>query len=55
MIMANRLSLFLSATTTDKIKINPFNPRSDQLQFSLSVSHQRYIIQYGELSNSLLK
>ena len=28
---------------------NPFTPKSDQLQFSLSVSHQRYIIQYGEL------
>ena len=29
--------------------INPFTPRSDQPWFSLSVSHQRYIIQYGEL------
>ena len=28
-----------------------FNPRSDQLQFSLSVSHQRHIIQYGEFDN----
>ena len=25
---------------------------SDQLQFSLSVSHQRYIIQYGEFGNT---
>ena len=24
---------------------------ADQLQFSLSVSHQRYIIQYGEFGN----
>ena len=24
---------------------------TDQLQFSLSVSHQRYIIQYGEFGN----
>ena len=29
-------------------QFNPFTPKSDQLQFSLSVSHQRYIIQYGE-------
>ena len=28
---------------------NPFTPKSDQLQFSLSVFHKRYIIQYGEL------
>ena len=28
---------------------DPFTPRSDQPYFSLSVSHQRYIIQYGEL------
>ena len=28
-----------------------FTPKSDQLQFSLSVSHQRYIIQYGEFGN----
>ena len=27
------------------------NSNSDQLQFSLSVSHQRYIIQYGEFGN----
>ena len=27
--------------------INPFTPKSDQLQFSLSASHKRYIIQYG--------
>ena len=26
-----------------------FTPRSDQLQFSLSVSHQRYISYSGEL------
>ena len=26
-------------------------PKSDQLQFSLSVSNQRYIIQYGEFGN----
>ena len=29
--------------------VNPFTPTSDQLQFSHSVSPQRYIIQYGEL------
>ena len=29
--------------------INPFTPKCDQPWFSLSVSHQRYIIQYGEL------
>ena len=28
-----------------------FTPKSDQLQFSLSVSRQRYIIQYGEFGN----
>ena len=28
-----------------------FTPKSDQLQFSLSVSYQRYIIQYGEFVN----
>ena len=31
--------------------INPFTLKSDQLQFSFSVSHQRYIIQYGEFDN----
>ena len=31
--------------------LNPFTPKGDQLQFSLSVSHQRYIIQYGECGN----
>ena len=30
---------------------NPLTPKSDQLQFSLSVSHQRYIIQYGEFGS----
>ena len=30
--------------------INPFTPKSDQLEFSLSASQQRYIIQYGELA-----
>ena len=30
---------------------NPFTPSSDQPWFSLSVSHQRYIIQYGEFGN----
>ena len=30
---------------------SPFTPKSDQLQFFLSVSHQRYIIQYGEFGN----
>ena len=31
------------------VTFNPFTPKTDQLQFSLSVSHQRYmyIIQYG--------
>ena len=38
-----------------KTKYNPFTAKSDQLQFSLSVSHQRYIIQYGEFGNSLLR
>ena len=33
---------------------NPFTPKSDQLQFSLSDSHQRYIIQYGEFDNRQL-
>ena len=33
------------------IMVNPFIPKSDQLQFSLLVSHQRYIIQYGEFGN----
>ena len=39
--------------TSDRkvLNLNPFTPKSDQLQFSLSVSHQRYIIQYGELGN----
>ena len=31
--------------------VNPFTPKSDQLQFSLSVSHQRHIIQYGEFGS----
>ena len=31
---------------------NPFTPKSDQLQCSLSVSHQRYIMQYGEFGNT---
>ena len=35
--------------------INPFTPKSDQLQFSLSVSHQRYIIQYGEFGNAIMQ
>ena len=30
---------------------NPFTLKSDRLQFSLSVSHQRYIIQYEEFGN----
>ena len=29
----------------------PFTPKSDQLQFSLPVPHQRYITQYGEFGN----
>ena len=33
------------------ITFNLFTPKSDQLQFSLSVSYQKYIIQYGELGN----
>ena len=31
------------------LSLDPFPPRSDQPSFSLSVSHRRYIIQYGEL------
>ena len=30
---------------------NRFTPKSDQLQFSLSFSHQRYIVQCGEFGN----
>ena len=33
------------------VVFNPFTSKSDQLQFSLSVTHQRYIIQYGELDS----
>ena len=33
------------------VTINPFTPKSDQLQFSHSVSHQRFIIQYGEFGS----
>lgn len=29
--------------------MNPFTSKSDQLQFLLQVTHQSYIIQYGEL------
>ena len=43
---------FLSIVETSEVlrckekrsDINPFTPKSDQLQFSLSVSHQRYIM-----------
>ena len=31
--------------------VNPFTPMNDQLQFSPSVFHQRYIIQYGEFGS----
>ena len=42
----NKLSkVLLKALTMDY----SFTPKSDQLKFSLSVSHQRYNIQYGEL------
>ena len=37
--------------TLSIIGINPFTPKRDQLRFSRSVSHQRYIIQYGEFGN----
>ena len=40
----NAVDLWITFT----LAFNPFTPKS-QLQFSLSVSHQRYIIQYGEL------
>ena len=48
------LDLKLESIAQDRVvqrTINPFTPKSDQLQFSLSVSHQRYIIQYGEFGN----
>ena len=45
------MSWFSCEVTSPQNPLNPFTPKSDQLQFSLSVSHQRYIIQYGEFGN----
>ena len=48
------VSLVTEPLDLPKFFINPFTPKSDRLQFSLSVTHERYIIQYGEFGNSWL-